>query len=105
MSGKYAPMSPEDHALIVKYASKKSGTEIALMLGCKASKVYDYAHRNSISLRKSGQYHNNAKLTDLQAEMVKALGQAGFSDTEINKSCFPHLSRGCIAGVTKGVKK
>lgn len=98
-------MSAEDRATIIKYAGTKTGEEIATMLGYKATKVLNYACRNKISLCKSGQYHSNAKLTNLQAEMVKSLSVAGFSDTEINKSCFRHVTRSCITGITRGIRK
>lgn len=101
----YAPLSTDEHDIIVKFAGKKTSEEIGIMLGIGRRKVQTHATRNKISLRKSGQYHDRAKLTDLQAEMVKALGVAGFSDTEINKACFQHVTRSCISGITTGASR
>lgn len=105
MKRKYSRMTEEEHAIIAEFAGKKTAEEIGLMLGYDRRKILHYANRNGISLQKKGQYHDRAKLTDLQAEMVKALAKCGFSDTEINKACFRHVTRSCISGITTGASR
>lgn len=101
----YQPFSEEETKLIEKFAGKKTAGEIAIMLGRKRASVLGHAHYKGISLKRVGQYHCRAKLSDLQAEMVKALHAAGFSDTEINKACFQHVTRSCISGITTGMTR
>lgn len=95
----------EDKRIVRKYAGKKSAEEIGLMINRTPASVRHFAYLNKISLRKSGQYHHQSKLTDLQVEMVKALSKCGFSETEINKSCFRHVTRSCITNIVRGATR
>lgn len=99
---KYARYTKEDTRLIKQFAGKKTAAEIAIMLGRTRASVLNHASHYNISLRQIGQYASNAVLSDLQAQMVCALDDAGFTDTEINKACFPHVSRGCITNIASG---
>ena len=91
-----------ERELVKKYAGIKTAAEIAIMIGRTRNSVLTFAARNKISLMRKGQYHYSAILTDLQASMVMVLSDAGFTDTEINKACFQHVSRGCITNIARG---
>lgn len=95
----------EEHITVKQFAGKKTAEEIGLMIGRTRNSVLNYASKNKITLRQTGQYHCRARLTDMQAQMVGALFDAGFSNVEINKACFPHVSRGCITGITTGANR
>lgn len=88
--------TPDEVALIKKYAGTKSASEIAIMLGKDKQSVKGYCSRNKISLIKRGENHHESKLSNLQREMVMALSHAGFSDSEIQQAAFSHVSRSCI---------
>lgn len=92
----------EESDIVRQYSGKKTAEEIGMMIGRTRFSVLNYASKNGIGLRQVGQYHCKARLTDLQAQMVGSLYDAGFSSVEIHKSCFSHVSRGCITGITTG---
>jgi len=94
--------SEEEEAVIKQYAGKKTAAEIGLMIGRTRHSVLNWACKNNVSLRQVGQYHCKAKLSDMQAQMVTILADAGYTDTEINKACFQHVSRGCISNIMSG---
>ena len=92
----------EEAETVKKYAQTKTALEIGIMIGRTRMSVLNWASVNKVSLRKKGENHNRAVLSNLQAEMVGALNDAGFSATEIKKACFSHVTLGCITGITSG---
>lgn len=93
-----------EKATVKEFAGIKTAEEISIILGNNRtrSSVLNYASSKKICLRKIGENHTGAVLSNLQAQIVIALNECGFSDTEIREACFSHVSRGCIYGITSG---
>lgn len=94
--------SEEEIDVIREFAGKKIAEEIGIMLGRTRDSVLNRASRSKICLRLEGENHRGAKLSNLQAQMVKVLFDAGYNSGEIHKACFDHVSPGCIQGITLG---
>lgn len=92
--------SQEETVIIKQYAGKITAAEIAIILGRSTQSVKSFASSNKISLKKIGENHHSKILSNLQREMILVLSNAGFTDSEINKAAFSHVSRGCIYAVT-----
>lgn len=88
--------TPDEVALIKKYAGTKTVEELSLILGRTKQSIKSYCYKKKISLIKRGENHHESKLSNLQREMVMALSHAGFSDSEIHQAAFSHVSRSCI---------
>jgi hypothetical protein len=94
--------SDEEKEIVKKYAQTKTAEEIGLIIGRSRMSVQAWCSVNYVKLRKVGENHNMAVLSNLQSQMVLALYNAGFSATEIRKACFSHVTLGCITGITTG---
>ena len=86
----------QDVPMLKKYAGIKTTEEIGVILGRSTCSVASYAAKAGISLKRYGENHRDAKLSNLQVQMLHALSDAGFETGEIRKACFPHVSTGCI---------
>jgi|TARA_R110000803_G_scaffold125564_1_gene193201 hypothetical protein len=92
--------SQEQKNTIRKYAGIKSAEEIALMIGKRPENVHTQGKKLGVSLRvKIGEKHHNAKLTNLQVEMINALSISGFRVVEIHKAAFNHVAYDTIFAV------
>ena len=63
--------SEEEIDVIREFAGKKIAEEIGIMLGRTRDSVLNRASRSKICLRLEGENHRGAKLSNLQAQMVK----------------------------------
>ena len=84
---------------IRKRAGTKLTSDIALELGIEPTAVRKLAGVIGVSLRLVGENHNNAKLSNLQVEMINALTVSGFRPCEIHKAAFSHVHRNTVHAV------
>lgn len=92
----HKPYTEETKQTIVAFAGKKTASEIATITGRSTAGVYQYARRHGIDLKQRGENHYNAKLKDLQVQMIWALHAAGFTGAEIHQQLFSDLGRATI---------
>ncbi len=83
--------SPDEDLIIKKYAGDKSTATIAAIIGRSRQSVSIRARKLGLSLRQVGEDHYNAKLSNLQVEMIHALSNSGFRVCEIHKAAFNHV--------------
>lgn len=93
------PYIEDERSIIRKYAGKKSTHEIAAILGRSYQSIVREAGKMKVSLRLLGEDHYNAKLSNLQVEMIHALYVSGFQIVEIHKAAFNHVSYDTIHAV------
>ena len=85
--------------IIRKYASTKTAEEIGVILGKSERQVRYYAGKKRISLKKTGENHKGAKLSNLQVQMLKALLASGFTASDIHRACFSHVHLSTVSDV------
>lgn len=91
----------EERAL-VRYASIMTAKELGKLLGRSAHSVERKAKAMEVSLQKSGEFHNNAKLTNLQVSMIHTLIDDCFTSADIHRELFPSLSLSIITDIKSG---
>ena len=99
MSGYRYP--EESKAIIRQFAGIKSAEEIGLILGKPTHSIYQQAKKLKVDIKTNvGESHKNAKLSNLQVEMINALTVSGFKVVEIHKAAFNHVAYDTIHAVT-----
>jgi hypothetical protein len=95
--------TPVEDATLREYAGKKTAEEIGVIIGRPTSSVHSRMHLLRIPGRLLGENHRGSKLSKLQAQMLTALYQAGFTSNEIQKAAFSHVTVTTILNVANGV--
>ena len=93
------PYTDSEKSLLKEYAGKLPKKELAAMLKRSEASLQVQARKLEVSLRMVGEDHWNAKLTNLQVQMIDSLVVCGFSCAEIHEGLFPDLSRHTIYAV------
>ena len=95
------PYTKEEEKILRKWAGIKSADDIAVIIGRTRISVSSKAARMKLSLRTNiGEDHHNAKLSNLQVEMINALTVSGFRVIEIHAAAFSHVDYSTINSVT-----
>ena len=81
-------------------AGTRTAEEIWLIIGRTQRSVSSLALRMGISLKKIGQDHYKAKLSNLQVEMINTLFTGGFKACEIHQAAFNHVAANTIYSIT-----
>ena len=98
--------SEEQKATIREFAGIKTAEEIGIMIGRQHSNVLRQGQKLGVSLRVHiGEKHHNAKLTDLQVQMIHALSSSGFRPVEIHKAAFDHVTYDAVYKVIEAVNR
>ena len=92
--------SAKDEAVIREYAGTKTAAEIGIMIGRSQAAVWNKARALGVCLKKVGEDHYKAKLSNLQVEMINALLVSGFKPHEIHKAAFNHVHYNTVQSVT-----
>lgn len=79
------PWTPEEDAQLKKLAGGYPAEKIGAMLGRPKNGVHHRIAKLKLSGRITGEAHWAAKLPNVTAEMIKALGDAGFTIGEIHR--------------------
>ena len=96
----YIPFTEEQKNTINEFADSKTGEEIAMMIGKTKQSVYRKASYMGVSLKKIGEDHYKARLSNLQVEMINSLFMGGFKPHEIHKAAFNHVAANTIYSIT-----
>lgn len=97
--------TPDEVLTIKKHAGVKSTQDIAAILDRSYQSVVRKAGELNISLRLLGEDHYNAKLSNLQVEMIHSLHVCGFKIAEIHKAAFNHVDYNTIHAVVNAYNR
>lgn len=86
------PWERHEDKILRDYAGKKTAPEIAVILDRPTQGVHHRMKHLKLSGRIIGENHWNAKITNLQCQMIIVLYAAGFSINEIQAAAFNHVS-------------
>ena len=90
----------EQDAIIKQFASSKTAEEIGMMIGRTKEAIRRRASYMNISLKKIGEDHYKARLSNLQVEMINSLFMGGFKPHEIHQAAFNHVAVNTIYSIT-----
>ena len=90
----------EQEDTIKQFAGIKTAEEIGLMIGRTKHAIYRKASYMDVSLKKIGEDHYKAKLSNLQVEMINSLFMGGFKSHEIHQAAFNHVAANTIYSIT-----
>ena len=80
------PWTEYEEKVLRQMAGVKTAAEIAEELGRTRQSVFDKFRRMGISGVKAGENHWNAKLTQLQVDMIGTLYDAGYTARDIQQA-------------------
>lgn len=94
----------EEDSLLAELAGIRSGREIGEFIGRTTGSVFARAHKLGISMRKSGERHHLAKVTNLHKQMIMTLIDNGYTPKEISTAFKEPLtiSKSTIKDIEKG---
>ena len=69
---------------MIKYAKILTKAQIAENLGRTLCSIKSKGDKMGLDMKKEGQYNHKAKLTDIQAEMIRVLDDYGFRKIDIH---------------------
>lgn len=89
--------TPEEDRTLRKLIGKKTAEEIGVILNRPKNGVHHRVKKLNLNGKLTKENHWNAKISNLQAEMIITLHQGGFSVNEIRDAAFNHVSIHTIA--------
>lgn len=94
----------EEDCQLEELAGIRSGSEIGEIIGRSVGAVFARAHKLGISMRKEGERHHLAKVTNLHKQMIMTLMDAGYTPKEISTAFKEPLtiSKSTIKDIEKG---
>lgn len=81
-----------EDAQLKTLVGQKTASEIAAIMGRPKNGVHHRIVKLDLDGRMLGESHWNAKLSNLQVQMLVVLHDAGFTVNEIHKAAFNHVS-------------
>lgn len=104
MKNRYKRYTTADDATIRKYAGKKTGEEIGIIIGRSRYSVMNRMGFLGVSGRLLGEDHAASKLSNLQVEMLRCLITGGFTACEVHKAMLNHVSMQSVYQTLKGAR-
>jgi hypothetical protein len=104
MPGRGTSWTIEEDSVLDELAGIRTGKEIGEVLDRPIGSVFGRAHKLGISMRKAGELHHAAKVSNLQRQMIMALMDAGYEPKEIAAAFKEPLtiSKSTIKDIEKG---
>lgn len=89
----------DEEKVVRELAGRKTAAEIALILDRPVNGVHHRIKKLGLRGHIHGEHHWNAKVTQLQADMIGVLRDAGFTATQIKDEFNLELSKAAIEDI------